>query len=153
MTYRHLKAIVWAGVVAAAAVACSSTSPSTTTTTVGTTTTTTTISSTANEIFTGLVGVQGSSFYSFTVAQAGAVSVTLASLTSGTPGPASAAVMGLGIGVPSGTDCAMTDSINAAPSLTVQLTLSKGVGTYCVRIFDVGQLTGPMNFAIRIVHT
>ena len=27
------------------------------------------------------------------------------------------------------------------------------VGTYCVRVFDVGNLTVPVNFAVRIDHT
>ena len=26
-------------------------------------------------------------------------------------------------------------------------------GIYCVRVFDVGNLTVPVNFAVRIVHT
>ena len=146
MTRLHLITSALVAALGIAAAGCSSTAaPSSTTTT--------TIVSTQAEAFTGSLDRQGSSFYSFNVTTAGNVGVTLASLTTGTPGPAVGTVMGIGIGVPSGTDCAVTDSLNVAPALTVQLTVSKAVGTYCVRVFDIGNLTGPVNFGVRIVHS
>jgi hypothetical protein len=104
------------------------------------------------DVFFGTLAVQGSSFYSFTVTASGPVSITLASLVPTEPGPAIHAVMGLGVGTPVGTDCGLTNSVNAAPSLTAQLINSLSPGTYCTQISDLGALTAPVNFSVRIVH-
>jgi hypothetical protein len=106
----------------------------------------------SSEVFTGTLGVQGSSFYSFTVAASGNVSITLASLVPKAPGPALNVVMGLGVGTPDGTDCAVTNSVPTAPGLTAQLVNSLTPATYCAKIYDLGDLTGPVDFAVRIVH-
>jgi hypothetical protein len=60
--------------------------------------------------------------------------------------------LGLGIGVPSGTGCALTQSITTTPALTAQLQHSSTPGVRCVSIFDIGNLTTQVNFAIRFVH-
>ena len=104
------------------------------------------------ETFSGTLPVQGSSFYSFTVAAAGNVSITLASLVATPPGPAQKTVMGLGVGTPSGTECSVTNSVTTAPGLTAQLVNSLTPATYCAKIYDLGELTAPVNFTVRIVH-
>jgi hypothetical protein len=106
----------------------------------------------STEIFGGTLPVNGSSFFSFTVGTTGSVSITLASLTATTPGPALSNVMGLGVGQPLGTDCNVTNSVPAAPALTPQLVNSLTPAIYCTRIYDLGNLTAPVNFTIRIVH-
>ncbi len=106
----------------------------------------------STEIFGGTLQVQGSSFYSFTVGTSSSVSITLASLTAIKPGPALNTVMGLGVGTPLETDCNVTNSVPAAPALTAQLVNSLTPATYCTRIYDLGNLTAPVNFTIRIVH-
>jgi hypothetical protein len=106
----------------------------------------------SSEVFTGTLAVKGSSFYSFTVAVSGNVSITLASLVPKAPGPAVSAVMGLGVGTPDGTDCAITNSVTTAPGLTAQLVNSLTPATYCTKIYDLGELTAPVDFAVRIVH-
>jgi hypothetical protein len=106
----------------------------------------------SSEVFTGTLGAQGSSFYSFTVATSGNVSITLASLVPKAPGPAVNTVMGLGVGTPDGTSCAVTNSVTTAPGLTAQLVNSLTPATYCTKIYDLGALTGPVDFAVRIVH-
>src|SRR5512135_918401 len=93
------------------AAACGNNNPTTPSTPAGPTT----------EVFTGTLAPQGESFYSFTVATAGQVSITLASLVPTAPGPAISTVMGLGVGTPSGTECAVTNSVTTAPGLTAQL--------------------------------
>jgi hypothetical protein len=122
--------------------ACGSNNPSTPTTPTGPQT----------EVFTGTIGPQGSSFYSFTVATAGSVEITLASLVPTAPGPAVSVVMGLGVGTPSGTDCAVSNSVTTAPGLNAQLVNSLTASTYCAKIYDLGALTNTVNFAVRIVH-
>ena len=106
----------------------------------------------ASEVFTGTLDVQGSSFYSFTVSATGNVGITLASLVATSPGPALTNVMGLAVGTPEGTDCTVTNSVTTAPGLTAQLVNSLTAGTYCAKIYDLGTLTGPVTFAVRIVH-
>ena len=112
----------------------------------------TTPSAITTELFSGNLAVRGSSFYSFTTLQKSAVRLTLASLTAPTSHPALTTVVGLGIGVPSGIDCAMTSSVNTSAGLTAQVANEMNPGTYCARIFDVGSLTAPADFAIRIEY-
>jgi hypothetical protein len=112
----------------------------------------TTLTSASGETFSGSLLVQGSSFYSFTVTTAGTVSVTLASLVDNTTGPASTAVVRVGVGVPVGTGCSISQSVDTAAGLTTQLTAPVNVDTYCVQISDIGALTAPVQFSIRIVQ-
>ena len=109
-----------------------------------------TSSTDAFETFAGDISLQGSSFYSFTVTTAGTVSVSLSSLMANTSGPASSAVVRLGLGVPLGTGCSVTSSVDTAAGLTAQLTVSVSPDVYCVSIADIGNMTGPMHFTIRI---
>jgi hypothetical protein len=118
----------------------SSTTPSTTTTSTG-----------SFDTFSSLLGVQGASFYSFTVATAGTVSLSLASMTpANAVGPASTSLVRLGLGVPLGTGCSVTTSVDTAPGLTTQLTASVSPDIYCANLSDIGNLSTPMNFTIRI---
>ena len=121
--------------------------------------TTTTTPVTSTQFFSGTLDVQGATFASFTVIQAGTVSVTLASVTTGatvgTSSPPVPTVLGVGLGVASadGLSCTVSSSVNTAAGFTAQLAVAAAVGTSCVQILDVGNLTGPVNFVVRIVHT
>jgi hypothetical protein len=89
------------------------------------------------------------------VSTAGNVSVTLASVTTAsTPGTSVNLPLGIGIGTPLGTACNLTQQTTTGPGLTPQLTGSNlAAAIYCVEVFDVGNLTVPVNFAVRIQHT
>jgi hypothetical protein len=144
MTHAFTRPIVLALALAVAACGSSSTSPTTTTTTPST------------ELFEGKLQSRGDSmFFSFTVGAAGNVDVTLASVTTATsPGASTNLVLGLGLGSPLATDCNLTTQTTTMPGLSSQLTGTNfSPAIYCVRVFDVGNLTTPVNFAIRIVHT
>jgi hypothetical protein len=104
------------------------------------------------EVFIGMLPVQGSSFYSFTVTTSGQVSITLASLVATQPGPALNTVLDLGVGTPLGTDCSVTNAVPAAPGLTAQLVNTLTPAIYCTRLSDPGNLAAPVNFTVRIVH-
>jgi hypothetical protein len=108
------------------------------------------------ELFEGQLTSRGASqFFSFTVSTAGDVNVTLASVTTAaTPGTSLNLPLGLGLGTPVGTECNLTQQTTTGPGLVAQLTGSNlAVATYCVKVFDVGNLTVPVNFAVRITHT
>ena len=107
---------------------------------------------TATEFFNGDLAVNASIFYSFTVTNAGNVSITLASLNSGNLAAASRTTVGLGLGIPEGTGCALSSSITTVPGFVAQLTSSQSPGIYCVNIADVGTLTATLKFSVRIVH-
>jgi hypothetical protein len=111
----------------------------------------TTTSSATAQLFSGVIAVKGTKFYSYTVSTAGTVSAMLASLTTG-KGVVAPYAMELGIGIPAGTGCAVREVIYAPPSLLPQLTQEAAAGVYCVSIADVDGLPASMNFAIRIVH-
>jgi hypothetical protein len=126
----------------------STTSPSATSTT---TTTATAAAPTVSESFTGTLPVAGFKFYSFNIAANGTVNVTLNSV-SGAGVPATVQ-LGLGIGQPSGLDCAATTTVTAGITAAApQTTGTFGPGLFCVRVFDVGNLFAPANFNITIAH-
>jgi len=101
--------------------------------------------------FAGTLETKGSGFYSFAVSQAGPVSLTLAAVQ--TPGGAALSIpIGIGVGIPSGTGCARSTSQSTVPGLAAQLTLTLNPGTYCAAVFDTGNLTAAVNFAMRIRH-
>jgi hypothetical protein len=115
------------------------------------TTTTTTIAEASNtELFEDTVGVGGSAFYSFTVQQQGTVNLTLTSV-SGVFVPATV-MMGIGLGVPGGTDCATTTTTNTASGSTPQVTGTYDAGIYCAKIWDLGNLYAPARFSLAIAH-
>jgi hypothetical protein len=101
---------------------------------------------TSTETFSGAVGVQGTSRSTFTTTQAGTVNVTLATMS---PGVA----MGLGIGTPNGTTaCTLTSSTSALAGSTPQLTVTEQPGSYCVSVYDVGNLTTVATFTVTVAH-
>ncbi len=125
----------------------STTAPSST----STGTTATAAAPTVSETFTGTLPVGGFKFYSFNIAVNGTVNVTLNSVT-GAGVPATVQV-GLGIGAPSGIDCAATTSITAGTTTPApQTTGTFGPGAFCVRVYDVGNLFNAANFNITIAH-
>ena len=103
------------------------------------------------ETFAGTLQVGGNNFYSFFVTQAGPVGLTLAAVQ--TPGGAALSTpLGIGVGIPSGTTCARSTSQTAPPGLAAQLTVTLNPGTYCAAVYDTGNLTSAVNFAMRIRH-
>jgi hypothetical protein len=102
------------------------------------------------QVFTGTVPVRGSTFQSFTLTRAGTVELLLASVTSDGSRAALTTAMGLGSGTPNGAECDITTSVTTSPGLTAQLRTAMGPGIYCVRVFDVGNLTAAVNATTRV---
>jgi hypothetical protein len=101
-------------------------------------------------LFSGTLQPRGTRFYSYTLAGAGTVSAMLASLER-TGAPVSNALE-IGIGVPAGTGCAATMTVNGPSSLVPQLRHEAAAGTYCVRITDLDGLPSAMAFTIRVIY-
>jgi len=89
------------------------------------------------ETLKGSIAPKGIAIRTFTAIQAGTVSVTF----TGTE-PASATVLGLGIGIRSGSsvDCQFTRTVNTPPGATPQLSIAVDTGTYCAGVYDVGNV-------------
>lgn len=107
-------------------------------------------SSTRTETFSGTLSQHGNAVGTFTVSQTGTVSVTLASLS-----PSSTVAVGLGIGTPSGTNaCTLTTSTsNAVAGSSAQISVTENPGSFCVEIYDVGNLTTAVTYTINVTHS
>jgi hypothetical protein len=103
------------------------------------------------ETFAATLQAKGNNFYSFFVAQAGPVGLTLAAVQA-PGGGALSTPLGIGVGIPSGVGCARSTSQTVPPGLAAQLTVTLNPGTYCAAVFDSGNLTSAVNFAMRIRH-
>jgi hypothetical protein len=113
---------------------------------------TTVSASTVTGHFVGALSIGGSRFYSFTVAQPGTVSATLASITTPPTGSALDVALGFGFGRPAGTGCSLSHAVTTGGSLTAQLQESASAGIYCISVYDAGHLTGDVDFAVRFSH-
>lgn len=122
------------------------TSPTTTTTD----TSQTAASPTTTEEFQSTVGVGGSKFYSFTTSTYGTIQLTLTAV-SGTVVPPTV-MLGLGLGQPSGTDCATTTTVNTAAGTTPQVAGAYAAGVYCAKVSDIGNLFGPASFDVTVAY-
>ena len=104
---------------------------------------------TTTERYVATIGVGGSTFYSFSVNTYGNVNVTLTAV-SGFDDPSVA--IGLGLGVPSGFGCAAATTATVSAGPTPQLTNTYEIGVYCLRVYDAGNLNGPLTFDVTIAH-
>jgi hypothetical protein len=109
-------------------------------------------STTSTVTYTGTLNVGGSRFYSFTNNAAGSVTALLASVAAADTRLPLPVPLQIGVGVPSGTDCATTVSQLIAPGLVSQLTVTLASGTFCLRVADAGELKAPATFAVRFSH-
>lgn len=118
-----------------------------------TTTPTTTTDTRSNETFGATLTAGQSQFYSFTTLTPGQTDITLVSLRpSGNVAVTLNPTVGLGLGTPQGTDCALSNAVNTTPGLKAQLSVATNVSTYCVKIADIGNLSGTVDYTIRVVH-
>jgi hypothetical protein len=123
--------------------------------------TTSSTPTTVTERFDAIINVKGSSFFLFSVnANGGSVAINFASLSPLNRAGVLPLRMEIGYGMGVKDDdgnvvgCDLLKVIQAAPALTAQLTdpLAAGIN-YCANIADVGALTEPANFSIRITHS
>ena len=111
--------------------------------------TTSPTTTTKTESFTGSVAVGGSAMNPFTVAAAGQVMVTLTAA-----GPPATVPVGLGIGTPANSVCAVLPggSVNVVAGSVSQLSGIVTPGSYCVTVFDIGGQTGAITYSVTVVH-
>ena len=112
-----------------AACALSPTEPSTTTETITT--------------FSSTLPLAGSASQTWTIVQSETVGVTLTAL-------GGVASVGLGIGTPTTGGCDLRSSVTAVAGTDPQIVMPLDAGVYCVRVFDVGNLTASVQFSITV---
>ena len=101
------------------------------------------------DTFNGSLAPSGSLLFTFTVANAGSVAVTLTAVS-----PATTGALGLGVG-PSSADgsCTIANSTSAAvASGTPQLSATANAGGYCVKVTDAGTLTTTSAVTVTVTH-
>jgi hypothetical protein len=94
----------------------------------------------------------GAAFYSFTMSAAGTVTIDLQAVQASLEPPPIDTALTVGVGVPSGEGCAVTESMDVTPALTSQFSTSRGAGIFCVDVADPGTLTQPVLAQLRFTH-
>jgi len=102
------------------------------------------------ETFTGTININGAASHAFFTSATGSVIATLSSL--GEEPPAS---IGFSLGTYSGTTCSIGAGLandRAVVTSVITATVSTLGGALCVRIYDVGSLTAPVPYEIKVEH-
>ena len=111
-----------------------------------------TMSSVSNETvvstFYGTVAREGVSAHSFTIPNDAVVEVTLTGL-----GPQAVTKVGLGLGTPTvAGNCALVEALDAT-RVTGQIGGTLRKGTYCVAVYDSGEVTAePLDYTISVAE-
>lgn len=101
-----------------------------------------------NISFASRIQQNGSAWKGFVVPTAGTVTAQLTSISQ-TDG-----IIELGLGRISGSNCIITDKVEAAPNATSgqpHLTVTYSQGDYCVQVKDVGKLTTIVDFTVLVI--
>jgi len=98
------------------------------------------------ESWSSVLAPAGASSRSFTVTAAGTINVTMTD--------AGGRVIGLGVGLPrtTGGGCRLGVAVNASADSSPQISTQADAGQYCVEVFDLGTLTDPIPFSLKIEH-
>jgi hypothetical protein len=120
------------------AVACGSNTP---------TTPTPTTPVTVTDTFAGTLTANGAASYTFTTATSGQVTATLATLS-----PDATLIVGLALGTWNGNSCQIVLSKDSATQLSFLIGQASQASTFCVRIYDVGNVTDPSTYELQVNH-
>jgi len=103
---------------------------------------------TTSETFSGSININGAATHSFFTTVTGTVTATLTGLD-----PAETATIGLSMGTWNGATCAIVIANDKAVLTSVVTgTVSTSSGSLCVRVYDVGSLTGQTGYEVQVVH-
>ena len=102
---------------------------------------------TTTQTFSGTLTSGGASLQLVTVAKDGEIDLTLTSLV-----PQTTITVGLGLGVPQNGTCGLLDDIENAKIASV-LSDEVTAGTYCILIYDVGNIQGSDTYTLTVAHS
>ena len=104
--------------------------------------------SSTTDTFNGSLAPNGSLLFTFVVANAGSVAVTLTAVS-----PATTGTLGLGVGPSSDGNCTISNSTSAAiAGASPQLSATENAGNYCVKVTDAGALTTTSAVTVTVTH-
>lgn len=108
-----------------------------------------TVSVTVTETFTGTLTRNGATSHSFDVTSTGGgdVSATLTAVS-----PDDQAVVGFALGTWNGTACQVVITNDRAGQSSALLGRATSTGSLCVRLFDVGLISDPLDYEIEVIH-
>lgn len=103
---------------------------------------------TVTETFTGTLTVNGAQTHNVFTGATGLVTATLTGLGEEPPEK-----VGISMGTLAGATCTVVlHNDNAVVTSYLSGTVSNLAGSLCVRIFDVGKLSGPVDYTITVSH-
>ena len=102
---------------------------------------------TITDTFSGTLGQQQYMVHTFTAQAAGNIDITLVSVA-----PLSTLAIGLGAGTWDGTTCTLVDWNNNARQGAVLQDSTNAAGTYCVMVYDVGNISDSINYVVQVGH-
>lgn len=111
------------------------------------TTSTPTTPVTVTDTFAGTLTANGAASYTFTTAASGAVTATLTTLA-----PDSTLIVGIALGTWNGNACQIVLSKDSATQLSFLIGQASQASTFCVRIYDVGNVTDPATYEMQVNH-
>ena len=115
----------------------------------GSTPTTPTTPVSVTDVFTGTLAAAASISYPFSVTTQGAITATLTSFS-----PQTTITMGFGVGQPVNGVCTLiSGAYSEAAKMGYVLSGTIATGSYCVVLYDVGNMQGSGDFVITIVHS
>ena len=102
---------------------------------------------TVTETFSGTVTVNGAVTTPFTVARAGTITAELTALS-----PDDTVTVGLSLGTWNGVSCQVVIANDAAKLGSAVIGTATAPGSLCVRVYDVGALTAPTDYDVKVDH-
>ena len=111
------------------------------------TTPTPTTPATVTDTFAGTLTANGAASYTFTTAASGAVTATLTTLA-----PDSTLIVGIALGTWNGNACQIVLSKDSATQLSFLIGQASQASTFCVRIYDVGNVVDPATYEVQVNH-
>ena len=110
-------------------------------------TTPTAPTTTVTETFAGSITANGAASFTFPAGASGLVTATLRTIT-----PVSTIQLSLALGTWNGITCQVVLTNDRATSGGSITGSASGAGSLCVRIADIGQVTGTAGFEVVVVH-
>lgn len=102
---------------------------------------------TVTETFSGELKVNGAATYAFVTATSGTVTATLSTVD-----PSGAPAIGVSLGTWNGTACTTVIANDGAQLNAVVTGSVSGATALCVRVYDAGRLSDPLNYTVTVVH-
>jgi hypothetical protein len=99
------------------------------------------------ETLGGVVSPQGTAFHVIQASGGGDISITLVSLS-----PLSTISVGVGLGIFTSNQCVIQYANDGFKVSTNWQTSLNAKGSYCVSVYDTGQVTQNVTYGLKVVH-